>query len=211
MAAVERFDLEKVAQIFQDSLRDDDDVAMDDYLKAYEEINKFFHLLGSVFGFVSSDVRSKIDILLTFRKETDAEKAEKFVTIKSMMSYEKDANLFKDTKYVSGSRTLLRLHRGLEFVYEFLNRLTELSESDKVHNCCKTSYEATLAKYHPWVVRKGALVAMYVLPTQGELLKRVCCNVDRVAEFLPEMLKNTKTVYDRTQALYTLYDLHHLP
>lgn len=41
MAAVERFDIEKVAQIFQDSLRDDDDVSMDDYLKAYEEINKY--------------------------------------------------------------------------------------------------------------------------------------------------------------------------
>lgn len=98
-----------------------------------------------------------------------------------------------------------------EFVYEFLNRLANLSESDKVHGCCKTAYEATLAKYHPWVVRKGALVAMYALPTQGELLKRVCCNVDRVADYLPEMLENTKLVYDRTQALYTLYDLHHLP
>lgn len=155
MAAVERFDIEKVAQIFQDSLRDDDDVSMDDYLKAYEEINKyvsrkknniiynnfmyrclqgyfnelslfsycnnvfsffvyrFFSLIGSVFGFVSSDVRSKIDILTAFRKEPDTEKAEKFVTIKTMMSYEKDGDLFKDTKYVSGSRTLLRLHRGL--------------------------------------------------------------------------------------------------
>lgn len=41
MAAVERFDIEKVAQIFQDSLRDDDDVLMDEYLKAYEEIMKY--------------------------------------------------------------------------------------------------------------------------------------------------------------------------
>lgn len=140
MAAVERFDLEKVTQIFQESLRDDDDVVMDDYLKAYEEINKyvvkdfhrsffvqitwdyfclfciyrFFSLLGSVFGFVSSDVKTKIDILTNLRNnETDADKAEKFVTIKTMMSYEKDSNLLKDTKYVSGSRTLLRLHRGL--------------------------------------------------------------------------------------------------
>lgn len=86
-----------------------------------------------------------------------------------------------------------------------------MCETDKVHSCCKTAYESTLAKYHPWVVRKGALVAMYALPTQGELLKRVCCNPERVAEMLPEMLKNTKIVYDRTQALYTLYDLHHLP
>lgn len=99
----------------------------------------------------------------------------------------------------------------LEFVYEFLNSLADLCENDKTHGCCKTSYETTLAKHHPWVVRKGALVAMYALPTKGELLKRVCCNADRVTDFLPEMLKNTKVVYDRTQDLYTLYDLHQLP
>lgn len=79
----------------------------------YFFVYRFFSLIGSVFGFVSSDVRSKIDILTAFRKEPDTEKAEKFVTIKTMMSYEKDGDLFKDTKYVSGSRTLLRLHRGL--------------------------------------------------------------------------------------------------
>lgn len=99
----------------------------------------------------------------------------------------------------------------LEFVYEFLLRLAELSECDKVHATCKSAYESTLAKYHPWVVRKGALVAMYTLPTQGELLKRVCANVPRAVEILPEMLRNTKVVYDRTHALYTLYDLHSLP
>lgn len=72
---------------------------------------RFFTLIGSVFGFVSSDVRAKIDILTTFRKND--EKAENFVTFKTMMSYEKDSGLLKDSKYVSGSRTLLRLHRGL--------------------------------------------------------------------------------------------------
>lgn len=58
-------------------------------------------------------MRTKIDILLKFRNGADAEKAEKFVTVKTMMIYEKEADLLKDTKYVSGSRTLLRLHRGL--------------------------------------------------------------------------------------------------
>ncbi|KAI9583493.1 ceramide-1-phosphate transfer protein [Glossina fuscipes] len=211
MAALERFDIEKVKQIFEESLRDDDDVLLDEYLKAYEEINKFFNLMGTVFSFVSSDVRSKIDILYDFRSETDAERAENFITVKTMMTYEKENGLLKDAKYISGSRTLLRLHRGLEFIYEFLSRLASLTEFDKTQLACKLAYEMTLAKHHPWVIRKGALVAMYALPTQGELLKRVCCNVARAIEILPEMLNNTKLVYDRTEALYTLYDLHHLP
>lgn len=89
--------------------------------------------------------------------------------------------------------------------------MSDLTENEKVHQTCKTAYESTLAKHHTWVIRKGALVAMYALPTQGELLKRVCSNVPRAIEILPEMLKNTKIVYDRTHALYTLYDLHALP
>ena len=208
MAAVERFDIENVTQIFQDSLKNEDDVLMDEYLNAYEEINRFFHLIGSVFGFVSSDVRSKIDILQDFRRK---ENGEKFVSIKSMMEYEKELGLLSDSGYVSGSRTLLRLHRGLEFAYEFLKRLSELNDCDKTHACCKNAYNDTLGKHHPWVIRKGALVAMYALPTQGELLKRVCVNASRAIETLPEMLQNTKHVYDRTDKLYHLFDLQSLP
>ncbi|XP_054739676.1 ceramide-1-phosphate transfer protein [Anastrepha obliqua] len=209
MSAVERFDIEKVAKIFQDCLHECDDVLLESYLEAYEEINKFFHLMGTVFGFVSSDVRSKIDILYEYRRKELI--GEHFVTIKTMIIYEKEEDLLKDGSYVSGARTLLRLHRGLEFIYEFLRRLSELNECDKTHTCCKSAYNDTLAKHHPWVVRKGAVVAMYALPTQGELLKRVCVNASHAVEVLPEMLKHTKSVYDRVEVLYSAHDLHGLP
>lgn len=67
--------------------------------------------MGSVFGFVSSDVRSKIDILCEYRRKEST--GERFLTIKTMITYEKEEELLKDNSYVSGSRTLLRLHRGL--------------------------------------------------------------------------------------------------
>uniref|UniRef100_T1H6I4 Glycolipid transfer protein domain-containing protein n=1 Tax=Megaselia scalaris TaxID=36166 RepID=T1H6I4_MEGSC len=127
------------------------------------------------------------------------------------MTYEKEGDLFKDTSYVSGSRTLLRLHRGLEFIYEFLQKLAELEDHDKTSTCCKASYNNTLAKYHPWVVRKAANVAMYALPTQGDLLRKVCLDVPKAVQELPEMLKYTKIVYDRVENLYTMHDLHWLP
>lgn len=71
---------------------------------------RFFQLMGSVFSFVSSDVKSKVEILEEFRKK---ENAENFITCKTMITYEKNEGLFKKKDYVSGSRTLLRLHRGL--------------------------------------------------------------------------------------------------
>lgn len=67
-------------------------------------------MLGSVFSFVSSDVKSKIKIM---EKHNSGENQEKYVTIRKMMHFEKDTGLHEKTDFVSGSRTMLRLHRGL--------------------------------------------------------------------------------------------------
>jgi len=68
--------------------------------------------MGSVFSFVSSDVRTKIDILYALRAK-DTEEVEHFSTFRTMLEYEKEVQLLNQKGYVSGSRTLLRLHRGL--------------------------------------------------------------------------------------------------
>lgn len=67
--------------------------------------------MGSIFSFVCSDVKSKVEILEEFR--TNKEVAANFESVKSLILYEKEADLLKKKDYVSGSRTLLRLHRGL--------------------------------------------------------------------------------------------------
>ncbi|XP_055859199.1 ceramide-1-phosphate transfer protein [Episyrphus balteatus] len=206
--SVECFNIERCLEKFNASLKDEDDVLLDEYLQGFEEINSFFHLMGTVFGFVSSDVRAKIDILADFRKK---ENSEQFTSIKQMIEYEKSGGLLNDTSYVSGSRTLLRLHRGLEFVHEFLLRVGDLGECDKTSGCCKSAYNDTLSKHHSWLIRRGALVAMYAMPTKGELLKRVGVSQSRATEILPDMLKATKIVHNRTESLYTLFELHELP
>lgn len=67
--------------------------------------------MGSIFGFVSSDVKSKIEILEELRENNDD--SDKFESVKKMMNHERDNDLLRKKDYVSGSRTLLRLHRGL--------------------------------------------------------------------------------------------------
>lgn len=73
-------------------------------------LDSFFVLLGGAFSFVASDVRKKIEVLEEFR---NGPQAEDFRTVSSMMDYEMKNKLLSVKKYVSGSRTLLRLHRGL--------------------------------------------------------------------------------------------------
>lgn len=127
------------------------------------------------------------------------------------MNYEITSELLNKKDYVSGSRTLLRLHRGLDFTRNFLRALAELNPDDKTVDACKLSYNETLSPYHPFLIRKGANLAMYALPTRDELMHKVCQDVDKSVKALPEMLEFTDIVYDRIQVLYTENDLLALP
>jgi Glycolipid transfer protein (GLTP) len=128
-----------------------------------------------------------------------------------MMEYEISAELLQKKDYVSGCRTLLRLHRGLDFTRNFLRRLSDIGPEDKTHDPCKEAYQQTLAPYHPFLIRKGAGLAMYSLPSRNELLNKVCSDVERSVKYLPEMLQFTDVVYERIQKLYEEKDLLSLP
>uniref|UniRef100_A0A336MVV4 CSON008513 protein n=1 Tax=Culicoides sonorensis TaxID=179676 RepID=A0A336MVV4_CULSO len=204
--SIEKFDLAKVQQFFEESLFEEEDVKIDAYITAYLELYKFFTAMGSVFGFVSSDIKSKVDILEELRK-TDIEK---YFSVKSMMDHERDTDLLEKKHFVSGSRTLLRLHRGLDFLRDFLRRLSELDGEENTCAACRLAYNETLAHFHPWLIQKGALMAMYAMPTKNNLLNRVCADPEKAVLILPDMLQVTDQVYDRVHALYTVYDLHGL-
>ncbi|OAD55338.1 Glycolipid transfer protein domain-containing protein 1 [Eufriesea mexicana] len=202
------FDLRLVHDHFDRALVQDDDIDLKAYLDAYNELYKFFQLMGTVFGFVSSDLKQKIEVLIELMNKNE----QCYITIKSMIEYEKESNILDKGDCTNGSRTLLRLHRGLDFIREFLRQLGELSDSDKTSSCCQDAYNKTLAKHHPWVIRKAAIVAMYAMPTREVLLKKVCgTDVQRNVDILPKMLEVTADVFNRTHNLYELHELHSLP
>lgn len=90
-------------------------------------------------------------------------------------------------------------------------KLSEIESHEKTTGICKAAYNDTLAQYHPWIIRKGALVAMYALPTRDALLNKVCQDVEQSISILPNVLEISKIVYDRTEQMYTDFDLHSLP
>lgn len=163
--------------------------------------------MGTVFGFVSSDIKSKVDILDELRRSD----VEKYFTVKTMMMHERDSDLLDKKHFVSGSRTLLRLHRGLDFLRDFLRRLSELDGEENTCAACRTAYNETLAHFHPWLIQKGALMAMYAMPTKNNLLNKVCVDPEKAVLVLPDMLQVTDQVYDRVHLLYTVNNLHELP
>lgn len=71
---------------------------------------RFLLLMGKIFSFVGSDVKTKIGILEELRTK---DKDGNITSVKRMILFEKQEELLRRKDYVSGSRTLLRLHRGL--------------------------------------------------------------------------------------------------
>lgn len=127
--------------------------------------------MGSLFGFVANELVDKIDILQAFLNSVET--SEKFHSVKSMVQYEMDEGLLLKKGYVSGSRTLLRLHRGLNFSRMFLRRVHELGERESTVGVCKQVYKDTLANYHTFLVRTGANLAMLGMPTRDQMLCKV--------------------------------------
>ncbi|XP_046387577.1 ceramide-1-phosphate transfer protein [Ischnura elegans] len=208
-----KFDLRAVHDGFSSSLLQDDDVDINFYLAAYNELYKFCSLLGTIFGFVGSDIKSKIEILESLMNEES--QAGHFSTFKSMVEYEKNNDLLRKNDYVSGCRTLLRLHRGLDFIRLFLKRVGELETKDKTSVVGQEAYNETLAQYHPWLIRKGVVVSLYSLPTKENLMLKVCGNsaeeIQKTLDVLPKMLLVTADVYNRTQAIFEQHSLLDLP
>lgn len=209
------FDMENLFKYFKECYGEDgSSLSMDSYIKGYEEIVKFLHLLGTVFGWVASDVVAKIGIL---KGHVGGEESTHYATIQSMTEYEVKADLIKykarDSK--TGSRNLLRLQRALEYIIAFMVKVPEIGNED---NCCPVSQEAykgTLMKFHPWIVQKAALAAMNLLPTREGLILKICHGDEerskRAEEMMPKAVEAMQKVYDKTQEVYGAHKLLELP
>ncbi|RWS05329.1 Glycolipid transfer protein domain-containing protein 1-like protein, partial [Dinothrombium tinctorium] len=172
-----RFDIEVVCNALCNYNCNKNALFLDEYLIAYKELQsnesndrRFFELLGPVFAFVAKDVENKIEILRGYRN--DSQISHHYDSVQSMIDYETANNLLKDSKRPSGSRTLLRLHRALEFIALFMLELSKLENNAATGSIARECYKKSLSKYHPWYIQKTASVAMYTLPSRQDLITR---------------------------------------
>jgi len=212
----EEFSLDNLKRHFENCLSEDGNILdMDKYILGYEELYKFLNLLGTVFGWVASDVYAKMEILRGHRKGADGIKYE---TVQSMLTHEVETSMIKPKARDSstGTRNLLRLHRALEYINAFLEGVPDLAANDKCCSMSQEAYKKTLMKFHPWVVQKAALVAMHMLPTKEGLIQKICDHTDdeaikKAAVTLQGAVQAMKRVYEITQELYREKELLDLP
>lgn len=210
----DEFSLVVLADHFSKCLKNPE-LTLVEYIAGYKEVYKFLALLGSVFGWVGSDVYAKIT---TLEKYLAGDKKEHYKSIKTMIDYEVKNNLIKTKKKddPSGSRTLLRLHRALEYIIGFLHKLDDIEDEGYCSVISREAYEATLMKYHPWVVQKAAKLAMGLLPTKKGLISKVCPDGDEAAlkkahQDFPLAVTAMRNVYEATQVFYKENDLLEIP
>jgi len=211
----EDFSLDRLKSHFETCIGEDNSIDIDKYLLGYDELYKFLNLLGTVFGWVATDVYNKMETVRGHRK---GDHAAKYETVQTMLAHEIETNMIKPKARDSttGTRNLLRLHRALEYINAFLRGVPDLDSNDK---CCQMSQEAykkTLMKFHPWVVQKAATMAMNLLPTKNGLIQKLCDPDDeeaikKASETLLECVTAMQKVYDITQELYKEKDLLNLP
>jgi len=209
------FSLDNLQLQFEQCLQEDNLLSLEKYIFGYEELYKFLNLLGTVFGWVASDVDAKMEIL---RGHKNGESGDKYLTVQSMVQHEIENDMIKHKAKDSstGTRNLLRLHRALEYIVAFLEGVPTLEAQDKCVSLSQEAYKKTLLKFHPWVVQKAALLAMHMLPTKEGLIAKICDVDDEEAikkgtETLEKAVTAMKKVYDVTQELYKEKDLLALP
>ncbi|XP_077994479.1 ceramide-1-phosphate transfer protein-like [Glandiceps talaboti] len=199
------FDLVKVLREVEACHPEENVILLTEYLAAYLELVRFFDLLGPIFSFVARDLKG---IIYTLQRHQISEYKEHYRTVQSMVQYEVNNNLINrrsPTGLRSGTNMLIRLHRPLQFIIEFMR---EFCKSVRIASLAMKVYNKTLAKYHIWIVRKAARIAVYTLPGRKALMETLCKQEpEKVVELITPVTDAIQIVYDEVQDLYSQYKL----
>ena len=172
---------------------------------------RFNDLMGTLFATQAVEIRDQVKILNGFLQGPDAVH---YRTIHCTIAHE-TANpslLEPKAKNPSGSRTLLHLHRTLAFFTKFVRDVVTLADEGKLPSVCLPAYEATLAKYHSWLLSKASGLAIRTLPTKAALYAKVSkYPYEETVTHIAAMVKAMERVFAVTDDLFTQASLHTLP
>ena len=106
---------------------------------------RFIDQLGYIFKFVKDDVVDKLAILQRF-VDKDNDRTLHFDTVQKAIDYETDHHLI-ETNPENFTRTLLRLHRALLFIIEFLRASNDRPASETSMTIANSCYDSTLSNH----------------------------------------------------------------
>lgn len=133
-------------------------------------------------------------------------------TVQSMLKFEVSNSLVENEAKSSGAITLLRLHRAMEFISAFLEKLQDSDHNDRLSSIAVEAYDGTLAKHHCWFVKKAVRVALYILPTRQDFMAKIGVKEDeRSIQSLNKLVSELKIIFEVIETYYAKYSLLDLP
>ncbi|XP_070330226.1 ceramide-1-phosphate transfer protein isoform X1 [Odocoileus virginianus] len=207
------FNLKVVLVCFKQCLNEKEEVLLEYYLDGWRGLVRFLNSLGTIFSFISKDVVTKLQIMDQLRS---GPQQEHYSSLQAMVAYEVGNQLVdlerRSRHPDSGCRTVLRLHRALHWLQLFLEGVRTSPEDARTSALCTDSYNASLATYHPWIIRRAVTVAFCALPTRKVFLESMNVGSSQQAvEMLDEALPFIERVYNISQKLYAEHALLDLP
>nr|XP_045598373.1 uncharacterized protein LOC123758253 isoform X3 [Procambarus clarkii] len=120
--------------------------------------------------FAARDVSAKVGILEKYLHGTNGEH---YSTVQSMIIYERDNDLLTSSDRPSGARTLLRLHRALDYASEFVKELGNTSAENNFGRRVSEIYLSTLGRFNNKILAKTVSGLLLLLPPRKTMLQRM--------------------------------------
>jgi len=211
-----KFNADKMKDHFANALSDDKKVTVAEFLHGFEELHLFLKTLGRAFGWIGADLGKKIKIIWQL---VNGDNANDYKTVQDMVAFEVQQNLIKREARDSsnGTRNMLRLHRALEYVIEFLKGVPVLGIDEKCCDLSQVAYKNTLKKHHPWIVQKAALAAMHLLPTKKGLMEKFTGkkfeseDIKGAEDTITSVVTCMQDIHQIIKDVYETYELLSLP
>lgn len=173
------------------------------------DFTKFFAKISSALSMGFSDITEKVEIMRKLYKEkySDCNTIQELIEKEIKLGIHKlngDNNDKHDhkkgnyKKYISGTRTFLRLLWFMEFLIHIFRKL--LTETDlSMKDILKNSYEEVLAPRHPWIVRTAVNAA---LTFSGTSKNKAIEIIFHCKETTPEKNKKIKDVTEEFEKIW---------
>jgi len=116
----------------------------------------------------------------------------------------------EDRTPASGSRTLLRLMWGSQFIRVLLKELGS-DDSLTTKEALRSAYDKVLAPHHSWLIRKAVGAALYLAPERNAFLAKLGVDMDRKDEYLTRIEASLGSTCDRMYAYYEKHGILDLP
>ncbi|KAJ8307794.1 hypothetical protein KUTeg_014654 [Tegillarca granosa] len=100
----------------------------------------------------------------------------------------------------------------MEFTAQIMADIKESDEHGKMSSITSHAYDTTLAKHHPWLIRKAVHVAVYTLPKRQHLLEKMKLHDEAEAkEYLGKAVTLQQDLFRVIEDIYAKEKLLDLP